>query len=304
MDDQQQSQTSIVKFKKKFLKGNFILIGGIIVLLSGCVGTGNKTTQQKQINVNNIRINKEEVQKTAEEYLKASTEGRYKDAYKFISPKDKELISEEQYVNKLKNEDNTLSSISISKKITNVTLDNNSAIVSVIEGTNLLSINKDYKFEFIDDNWYRVFEPDQYVYYEIPLSKINNVKEEKIGGIVSLPALEFKVNGAKLEKTITSEFGSRKTATGKYLIIDSTVYNNGKSKFNFNPDDYLSVRDSQDRTFKSSNDFAFDNTLYYEEINPGLDKTGNIIYEVPENASGFILVITDGKEIYKIGLDL
>lgn len=101
----------------------------------------------------------------------------------------------------------------------------------------------------------------------------------------------FAYTFTNLEKTsfVGNEyFGDE--ANGEFLIFDVSVENVGNEADYINNEIYLI--DNQGREFEQDDDawIYLDDNLIFEELNPGLTKKGQIIFDVPENSN------------YKIGI--
>ena len=89
-------------------------------------------------------------------------------------------------------------------------------------------------------------------------------------------------------------FGVKADAGTKYVIIKLKVENTTKSTIEFDGDELL--KDSKDREFRTDTDAAFsiDEPLFYTELSPNVPVTGNIVYKVPSDSTGYY--IATGKK--------
>ena len=86
-----------------------------------------------------------------------------------------------------------------------------------------------------------------------------------------------------------------KTTTGKFIKVRFTVKNIGKE---VNTITDLRLFDNEDREFMTySSIFGYieegEELLIADNINPGLERTYTVIYEVPTDSKGFILEVTN-----------
>lgn len=130
-----------------------------------------------------------------------------------------------------------------------------------------------------------------------------------MGDEVALATLKFKVNGVKEASTISSGYGSPKTAKNgaKFVVVELGVENTTNSSFDFFPDDGLRLVDSQKREFTTYPDSVggVTNYLNVRKLAPGVVESGVIVYEVPENASNYSLVTSKAgaNELYQVNLN-
>lgn len=127
-----------------------------------------------------------------------------------------------------------------------------------------------------------------------------------IGDDVVLTAGTIKINSAKESQTVSSKYSSPALAKEgtKFVIINLDVTNTTKSEFTFSPDDVFLLIDNQKREFHTySNSIgALDNYLNVRTLSPSIKETGNILYEIPQDATGYMLVTSKNgtNEIYQI----
>ena len=86
-----------------------------------------------------------------------------------------------------------------------------------------------------------------------------------------------------------------KTTTGKFIKVRFTVKNIGKEVKTITD---LRLFDNEDREFMTySSIFGYieegEELLIADNINPGLERTYTVIYEVPTDSKGFILEVTN-----------
>lgn len=107
-------------------------------------------------------------------------------------------------------------------------------------------------------------------------------KINKIGEIVKVGDVDYLVNHVEVTKTIGDEYLNT-SAQDTYLVIDVAITNNEKEA--------LSVSDSFFILLNGENEYSADSgasiylgndSLIYEEVNPGVTMQGKIIFDVPE----------------------
>lgn len=94
--------------------------------------------------------------------------------------------------------------------------------------------------------------------------------------------LSLKVNKAKTTKKITeNEYFEYKPDSGKYAIVNVTIKNNGKEAASLT-NGYFKLVTSDGTEFEPTILIGLSNKyISFESINPKLDITGNLVFEVP-----------------------
>jgi len=134
------------------------------------------------------------------------------------------------------------------------------------------------------------------------------VIEKKVGDEIILSALKFKISKTEEKQTISSGYGSPKTAKegAKFVIVNLAVTNITNTKFSFFPDDGFRLVDNQKREFTAYSDTigSIANYLNSRELSPSINEAGVIVYEIPSDATNYSIVVgkSGTKELYKIVL--
>lgn len=125
------------------------------------------------------------------------------------------------------------------------------------------------------------------------------VQSYYLGDKVNVGSFAYTVNSYyttdKLGQDLMGTFIGEK-ADGLFLIFNVTIENIGKeSKTMW--DSYIKVVDDQERTFEhdSTAEIYIPNgqQFLFEQMQPGLPKTGYIVFDVPKNLSGRLEISTD-----------
>ncbi len=147
-----------------------------------------------------------------------------------------------------------------------------------------------------------------------PASVIEEAKKEAvvinktIGDEIVLATGNIKINKTEEAKTLSAKYSAPKVATEgtKFIIVNLDVINTTKSEFSFAPDDVFLLVDNQKREYRTYNDSigAVDNYLDYKTLSPSIKETGNLVYEIPEDATSYSLVTSKSgtNELYMIKL--
>ncbi len=80
-----------------------------------------------------------------------------------------------------------------------------------------------------------------------------------------------------------NQFISYKPERGKYAIINITIKNTGKEAISLT-NRYFKLISTEDAEYTPTILTGLDNKyISFESVNPGLDLTGNLVYEVPRD---------------------
>jgi uncharacterized Zn-binding protein involved in type VI secretion len=119
-------------------------------------------------------------------------------------------------------------------------------------------------------------------------------KQYNIGDTIKAGDVAFTINGKSVATNIGGEYGV--DSSGKFLILDATVKNEGKEAVSIGSS-FFTIK-SGDTKFSADEDAAFymDDAFIYEDINPGVEFKGKIIFDIPEdvaNSDQNILTVQD-----------
>lgn len=127
-------------------------------------------------------------------------------------------------------------------------------------------------------------------------------EEEKkafgIGEEVAVENLAYTVNGVEEQSEIKREYMDSLTTSGKYLIIDLTIKNNDKEA-RFIDSEMFRLVDTDGTEFSSNTEADMyinngDLGFFMQEINPKMDMTGKVAFEVPADATDLQLQVSSG----------
>lgn len=109
------------------------------------------------------------------------------------------------------------------------------------------------------------------------------------GSSVTIDGVSFKPIKAVSAQKIGTE-----TTTNQYVIITIDAENGNSKAITITSGQFVLI-DDQNRQYKeSTTDFIFDLDSYFsiaDDINPGLKKSGQIVFEVPADSHEFVLAI-------------
>lgn len=128
-------------------------------------------------------------------------------------------------------------------------------------------------------------------------------KEEKvtakIGEVAQSGDLAFTVSGVKDYKSLGNSF-TRKDAQGVFKVVTLKVENTGKETKTIDSS-MIKLSDSQGRTFERSSDGQIAKglaqgqvDLFLQQVQPSLSITGEIVFDIPKDATGLILEVRGG----------
>ncbi|SDB83415.1 protein of unknown function [Pelagirhabdus alkalitolerans] len=107
-----------------------------------------------------------------------------------------------------------------------------------------------------------------------------------IGDAATIADVTFTVNEVNTTEEITSdnEFIDPVTTSGKFVLIDVTIDNDKQESITINSS-FFTLHDENGTEYDPSTDGGImmnldDDDFFLEQINPGLDRTGTVVFEV------------------------
>lgn len=132
--------------------------------------------------------------------------------------------------------------------------------------------------------------------------------EKGVGDELVLATGNIKINKSDEVKTLSAKYSAPKVAKEgtKFVVVNLDVTNTTKSEYSFRPDDVFLLVDNQKREYRTYNEGfgVVDNYLDYKTLPPSIKETGNLVYEIPEDATSYSLATSKAgtKELYLIKL--
>ena len=78
-----------------------------------------------------------------------------------------------------------------------------------------------------------------------------------------------------------------------FLVVDVSVRNVGDDSFRFSSSHLKVVnRDMQEYDIDTNATYATRDPLRFERLNPGVTKSGEVVYEIPRRTAGYFLKVT------------
>lgn len=130
-------------------------------------------------------------------------------------------------------------------------------------------------------------------------------KEEEqvyqVGEKVEVGKLAYQVNNVSATNEIASDnqFIESATTEGQFVLIDITAYNND-SETRMVDSNMFKVEDDQGREFEPTSDAEVMmvvedmSDFFLQDINPGLSKTGKVVFELPADVTSYTLEVSSG----------
>lgn len=93
-------------------------------------------------------------------------------------------------------------------------------------------------------------------------------------------------------------------ANGEFVIVSFTITNNGSSPESIFSNDFMLINDTGAEFATSSDAWHVENSLLWEEINPGNSFTGVLVYDVPTDTKVTELEVRVGWFSTPVSVDL
>ncbi|WP_290785976.1 DUF4352 domain-containing protein [Exiguobacterium sp. UBA7533] len=124
-----------------------------------------------------------------------------------------------------------------------------------------------------------------------PVKKTYGIKDR-----VKVGKLTYVVNDVKMVDTLSNVLGEKKTS-GQFLVIGLTILNGDKEErfvdsnmFKVNVGDTEYSADTELDLYANEDGMGF----FLETINPNIEKTGNIVFELPKQVKNPKLEVSSG----------
>ncbi|MCR4314254.1 MAG: DUF4352 domain-containing protein [Candidatus Uhrbacteria bacterium] len=126
----------------------------------------------------------------------------------------------------------------------------------------------------------------------------NSASETAYGLEQEAPAgdLIFTANSITKKATIGSSYSAKTSQSGTYLLVNVTVENSGNETITIDSS-LFSLTDSEGREFSHSNEgqtaliMSGSNNFFLKQVQPGLSSTGDVVFEIPTDATGLQLTV-------------
>ncbi|MBT2756722.1 DUF4352 domain-containing protein [Mesobacillus foraminis] len=124
-------------------------------------------------------------------------------------------------------------------------------------------------------------------------------KKPKIGDVVKAGDFEYVITAANEKQEIPGDgvFIESKTTSGKFVVIDYTVKNNDKEARMVDSNLFLLKSGKNEYDPMVDADIMMllgDKNLFLEEVNPGLNRSGQLVFEVGADVKNYSLEVSSG----------
>lgn len=133
------------------------------------------------------------------------------------------------------------------------------------------------------------------------------VVQRVIGEDMVLATVTLRINSTKETQTINGSFGTPVVAkqNAKFVVLDMDATNLLQEKYTYESAGTFLV-DQQGRTFESYNNTIGNIKNYLEgrELSPSLTENGVVVFELPNDATGYSFIVLKGgtDDVYKVVL--
>lgn len=119
------------------------------------------------------------------------------------------------------------------------------------------------------------------------------VSTYEFGESINIGGFEYVFEDYRTTSSVGGEFVSE-DADGVFFVLDVRIENVGNEPKYFSSD-YVKIVDSEGRTFTTDTDgmVYVDDSVTFEEMQPGLEKEGKLVYDIPEDVKGHLRVEDD-----------
>jgi len=114
----------------------------------------------------------------------------------------------------------------------------------------------------------------------------------EIGTSYDLTGLNFVIDGFEEKTTLNQPYDSPVKAPDgvKFVLVNLKITNSGAEQYTFFVDHFFRLADAQGRRFNMSEHWQDVKTyLNVSDLGPGVPKSGIVVYEVPNDSSGYFL---------------
>lgn len=114
------------------------------------------------------------------------------------------------------------------------------------------------------------------------MKKAEEAKIPKIGDTYQVGDDLFRVNTVSIKKSIGNDFLSTK-ADGRFLVVNLSVKNGEKEAINMDASYFKLLR--SDVEYSPVTVLTMDDSIIFEQINPGVTIHGNVVFDIPEDVA-------------------
>lgn len=119
--------------------------------------------------------------------------------------------------------------------------------------------------------------------------------EYTVGQSATVGNVEWMITDAYRTTLLKSNFGTQKR--GNFVVVEFTFTNNRSEEVTLDPELHMVLKDGEGREFGTDIDawefVPTQKNIFLEPVNPGISQDGIAVYEVPPDATGYVLTVDD-----------
>lgn len=120
-------------------------------------------------------------------------------------------------------------------------------------------------------------------------SEVNDLESRthSIGDTFEVDNIEYQVSDYETRDAVGDNQFNRVQADGEFIIVEIDLTNTGQESRQIT-DTHLKLVDSQDRSYSVDSDtiVSVEDSLTFEQLDPGLSKSGTLVYDAPADQEG------------------
>lgn len=112
-------------------------------------------------------------------------------------------------------------------------------------------------------------------------------RTHSVGETFQVGELSYTVNDVSTRQVVGTNPYLQEEADGEFVLVDIEITNEGQESTRIS-NSHLTLVDSQDRTYSVDSDAfaAVENSFTFEQLDPGLSKSGTLVYDTPPSQEG------------------
>jgi len=114
-----------------------------------------------------------------------------------------------------------------------------------------------------------------------------------IGDSFSVGELSYTVTDVITRSVVGTNRYTQEEADGEFVLVDILITNDGQESTSIT-NDHLKLVDSQERSYTVDTDafLAVEDSFTFEQLDPGLSKSGTLVYDTPASQTGRTLEVS------------
>ncbi len=163
-------------------------------------------------------------------------------------------------------------------------------------------------------NWNKIVNPETFkfgfsdLYDDMPspsdpFESTEELVSKNMSEAIETTDFTVTVNSTREANTLDNDYGAGKKASenAKFVFVSMKIVNTSKSEV-YVDSNMFSLKDDQDRTYESDFSYYGDKSLSYQSIAAGLTASGELAFEVPNDAASYSIEIHDStaNKVYTV----